>query len=47
MKDTEIQSDKSSYGIAYILHEESEGNVKEIIEASASGEFENGTVKKR
>ncbi|WP_276168322.1 M13 family metallopeptidase [Zobellia alginiliquefaciens] len=43
MKDTEIPSDKSSYGIGYILHEESEDSVKEIIEGSADGEFEKGT----
>jgi len=43
MKNTKIPSDKSSYGIGYILHEESEDNVKEIIEGSASGEFEKGS----
>ncbi|MBT2160863.1 M13 family metallopeptidase [Zobellia barbeyronii] len=43
MKNTEIPSDKSSYGIGYILHEESEDSVKEIIEGSADGEFEKGT----
>ena len=43
MKNTEIPSDKSSYGIGYILHEESEDNVKKIIEGSASGEFEKGS----
>ncbi|MGJ8738655.1 M13 family metallopeptidase [Zobellia laminariae] len=43
MKDTEIPSDKSSYGIGYILHEESEDNVKKIIEGSADGELEKGT----
>ncbi len=43
MKNTEIPSDKSSYGVAYILHEESEDNVKQIIEGSASGEFEKGS----
>ncbi|MGB1309285.1 MAG: M13 family metallopeptidase [Oceanihabitans sp.] len=43
MKNTEIPSDKSSYGIGYILHEESEDNVKKIIEESASGEFEKNT----
>lgn len=43
MKTTEIPSDKSSYGIFYILHEESEDNVKKIIEGSASGNFEKGS----
>ncbi|CAM4315525.1 M13 family metallopeptidase [Zobellia nedashkovskayae] len=43
MKETEIPSDKSSYGIGYILHEESEDNVKKIIEGSADGELEKGT----
>ena len=43
MKNTEIPSDKSSYGIGYILVEESEDNVKEIIEGSASGDFEEGS----
>ena len=43
MKNTEIPSDKSSYGIGYILHEESEDNVKKIIEGSASGDFEKGS----
>ncbi|CAM4250731.1 M13 family metallopeptidase [Zobellia nedashkovskayae] len=43
IKNTEIPSDKSSYGIGYILHEESEDNVKEIIEGSADGELEKGT----
>lgn len=43
MKNTEIPADKSSYGIGYILHEESEDNVKKIIESSASGDFEKGS----
>ena len=43
MKNTEIPADKSSYGIGYILHEESEDNVKKIIEGSASGDFEKGS----
>lgn len=43
VKNTEIPADKSSYGIGYILHEESEDNVKKIIEGSASGDFEKGS----
>ncbi len=43
IKNTEIPADKSSYGIGYILHEESEDNVKKIIEGSASGDFEKGS----
>ncbi|MGS0523861.1 hypothetical protein ACU8V7_00390 [Zobellia nedashkovskayae] len=43
IKNTEIPLDKSSYGIGNILHEESEDNVKEIIEESADGELEKGT----
>lgn len=43
VKNTEIPADKSSYGIGYMLHEESEDNVKKIIEGSASGDFEKGS----
>ena len=43
VKDTEIPADKSSYGVGYIVHEESEENVKKIIEESASGDFEEGS----
>ncbi|WP_273273483.1 M13 family metallopeptidase [Maribacter polysiphoniae] len=43
VKNTEIPADKASYGIGYILHEESEDNVKKIIEESASGDFEQGS----
>ncbi|MEO0527129.1 MAG: M13 family metallopeptidase [Bacteroidota bacterium] len=39
VKENEIPADKSSYGIGFIIHEESEDNVKKIIEASASGDF--------
>ncbi|MCG1034795.1 M13 family metallopeptidase [Polaribacter sargassicola] len=39
MKNTEIPSDKSAYGIGYILYEESENHIKEIIEESASKEY--------
>ncbi|WP_289644375.1 M13 family metallopeptidase N-terminal domain-containing protein [Maribacter aestuarii] len=43
VKNTEIPADKSSYGVGYIVHEESEDNVKKIIEESASGDFEKGS----
>ena len=43
MKNTEIPADKSSYGVGYIVHEESEENVKKIIEESAAGDFEKGS----
>ena len=43
VKETEIPADKSSYGVGYIVHEESEDNVKKIIEESASGDFEAGS----
>lgn len=42
-KNTEIPADKSSYGVGYIVHEESEENVKKIIEESASGDFAEGS----
>ena len=43
LKNTEIPSDKSSYGIAYMLYEESQENVKKIIEESAAGDFAKGS----
>lgn len=43
VKNTEIPDDKASYGIGYILYEESEDNVKKIIEESASGDFAEGS----
>lgn len=43
VKETEIPADKASYGVGYILHEESEDNVKKIIEESASGDFAAGS----
>jgi putative endopeptidase len=39
VKNTEIPADKSSYGIGYILHEESQERVKTIIEEAAAGDF--------
>jgi len=43
MSSTEIPADKASYGIAYILHEESQDNVKTIIEEAAAGDFDMGS----
>lgn len=43
LKNTEIPADKSSYGIFTRLREESQANVKSIIEASANGNFAKGT----
>lgn len=43
VKNTVIPPDKSSYNVFLILHEEAENNIKNIIEESASGEFEAGT----
>jgi putative endopeptidase len=40
---TEIPADKASYGIGYILHEESQDNVKTIIEEAAAGDFAMGS----
>ena len=40
---TEIPADKASYGIGYILHEESQDKVKSIIEEAAAGDFADGT----
>jgi putative endopeptidase len=40
---TEIPADKSSYGISYILHEESQEHVKTIIEEAAAGDFAQGS----
>ncbi len=43
LNETEIPADKSTYGIAHIIHEEAESNVKKIIEESATGDFEIGS----
>lgn len=43
LAETEIPADKSSYGITFMLHEQSEETVKKIIEASAQGEAVEGT----
>jgi putative endopeptidase len=41
--ETEIPSDKSSFGIGMILHEQSQDHVKEIIEYAAGSENKDGT----
>lgn len=43
MKNTKIPADKASYGIAYIIHDKSQEDVKAIIENSAKGNFPNGS----
>ena len=40
---TEMPADRSRYGAFSILHDESQANVKAIIEESASGDFAKGT----
>jgi len=42
-RNTEIPPDKSTYNVFLILHEETEKNIREIIEESASGDFEAGS----
>lgn len=43
VKTTEIPADKASYGIGYILHEESQDQVQTIIEEAAAGDFAKGS----
>ncbi|WP_109831029.1 M13 family metallopeptidase [Reichenbachiella versicolor] len=43
VKETKIPADKSSFGIFNILRDESEENVKTIIEESSKGDFEKGS----
>lgn len=43
VRDTEIPADKASYGITWMLHEESQNQVRAIIEESADGDFARGT----
>jgi putative endopeptidase len=43
LEETEIPADKSNYGTFVILNDESEENVRTIIEASASGDFADGS----
>ena len=43
VKETEMPADKSRYGLFDVLRDESQDNVKVIIEQSANGDFEKGT----
>ena len=43
MATTEIPDDKSSYGVGYIVHEQSQDNIKAIIDDSTNGNFAKGT----
>jgi putative endopeptidase len=43
VKNTKIPADKSSYGVFYILNDQAEQDVKDIIETAAKGEFKNGS----
>jgi putative endopeptidase len=43
VKNTPIPDDKASYGVGYIVYEESEENVKKIIEESSEGDFAEGS----
>jgi putative endopeptidase len=43
IKETEMPADKSRYGLFDVLRDESQDNVKIIIEQSANGDFEKGT----
>ncbi len=40
---TEIPADKATYGIGYIVHEQSQDNVKKIIEDASTGNFAPGS----
>ncbi|KGJ89168.1 M13 family metallopeptidase [Colwellia psychrerythraea] len=43
IKKTEIPADKSSYGIGTMVHEQSQSDVRAIIEAASSGDFPRGS----
>ena len=43
VKETEMPADKSRYGLFDVLRDESQDNVKVIIEQSANGDFEKGS----
>lgn len=43
LKNTKIPADKSSYGAFDMLYDQSQKDVREIIEAAAKGNFENGS----
>jgi len=47
MSKTEIPEDKGSYGAGYMVHEQSEKDVKAIIEKSAAGDFEKGSPEQK
>lgn len=43
MKKNQIPSDKSSYGVGWIMEDEAQANVKAIIEESSKGTFADGS----
>lgn len=43
IENTEIPSDKSSYGVGTVVHEKSQSDVKAIIEAASQGNFADGS----
>jgi len=47
MSKTEIPDDKGSYGAGYMVHEQSEKDVKAIIEESAAGDFDKGSPEQK
>ena len=47
MSKTEIPEDKGSYGAGYMVYEQSEKDVKAIIEESAAGDFEKGSPEQK
>jgi len=47
IESTEIPADKASYGISWILHEQSQEQVRTIIEESADGDFAAGSDRQK
>ena len=47
MKENEIPADKASYGAGYMVHEEAEENVKEIILEAAETDTEEGSAEQK
>lgn len=47
IKENEIPADKASYGAGYMVHEEAEENVREIIQNSAEGDFPEGSSEQK
>jgi putative endopeptidase len=43
MSKTDIPADKASYGAGYIVHEQSQTNIKSIIDESSQGDFSDGS----